>query len=156
MATDAQWEALRSALGDPEWARDPALSSAGGRRAAHDWIDEQLRVWTSARTRREAAETLVSAGVPAHECINTHCLWPNPQLEDRGFFQEMEHALVGRLRYPGLPMSFSGLPRALRRLPPPLLGEHNEEILRDELGLTDEEIAELRENKVIGERPAFM
>jgi len=156
VATDAQWEALRSALGDPEWARDPALSSAGGRRAAHDRIDEQLRVWTSARTRREAAETLVSAGVPAHECINTHCLWPNPQLEDRGFFQEMEHALVGRLRYPGLPMSFSGLPRALRRLAPPLLGEHNEEILRDELGLTDEEIDELREKKVIGERPAFM
>ena len=156
VAYDAQWEALRSALGDPEWARDPALSSASGRRAAHDQIDEHLRAWTSTRTRSEAAETLVAAGVPAHECINPHCLWPNPQLEHRGFFQEMEHSLVGRLRYPGLPMSFSGLPRTLRRSPAPLLGEHNEEILRDELGLSDKEIEKLRENKVIGNRPAFM
>jgi crotonobetainyl-CoA:carnitine CoA-transferase CaiB-like acyl-CoA transferase len=53
-------------------------------------------------------------------------------------------------------MRFSGLPRALRRSPPPLLGEHNEEILRDELGLSDEQIQKLRETAVIGNRPAFL
>ena len=69
---------------------------------------------------------------------------------------KMEHSLVGNLRYPGQPMRFSGLPRALRTMPAPLLGEHNEEILREELGLSDAEIEELREKKVIGNRPAFM
>ena len=94
--------------------------------------------------------------MPAQECINVHALHPNPQLEHRGFFQVMEHPLVGALRYPGLPMSFSGLPRALRRAPAPLLGEHNEQVLREELQLSDAEIEKLRETKVIGTRPAFM
>lgn len=156
VATDAQWQALRRALDDPAWARDPSLASAKGRRDAHDAIDEQLRSWTSARTRRQAAEALRAAGVPAEECINSHTLHPNPQLEHRGFFQVMEHSLVGPVRYPGLPMQFSGLPRGLRRAPAPLLGQHNEEILRDELGLSDQEIEKLRLDKVIGTRPTFM
>ena len=88
--------------------------------------------------------------------INGHELSPNPQLEHRGFFQVMEHALAGKLRYPGQPVAFSGFPRALRRRPPPLLGEHNDEVLREELGLSDAEIEALREAQVIGERPSFM
>jgi crotonobetainyl-CoA:carnitine CoA-transferase CaiB-like acyl-CoA transferase len=156
VATDAQWDALRRVLGDPPWARDPALASAAGRRAAHDAIDAHLAAWSSVRTRRGAAETLVAGGVPAHECINPHSLFPNPQLEHRGFFQELEHPLVGTLRYPGQPMRFSGLPRQLRRAPAPMLGEHNEQVLRDELGLSDAEIEALREKSVIGTRPKFM
>lgn len=156
VATDAQWQALRRALGDPAWARDPALDSAEGRRRAHDQVDAGLRAWTAARSSVEAAETLRAAGVPAEACINPHGLWPNPQLEHRGFFQVVKHALIGPLRYPGLPMRFSGLPRNLRRAPAPMLGEHNDEVLRGELNLSDAEIASLREKKVIGERPAFM
>jgi crotonobetainyl-CoA:carnitine CoA-transferase CaiB-like acyl-CoA transferase len=156
VANDSQWSALRSVLGDPEWARDPALASPTGRRAAHNRIDGEIRAWTLGRTSVEAANTLAAAGVPATECINPHSLWPNPQLEDRDFFQVVEHSLVGAVRYPGQPMSFSGLPRALRRSPAPLLGEHNEEVLREELGLGDEEIEKLREDKVIGNRPTFM
>jgi crotonobetainyl-CoA:carnitine CoA-transferase CaiB-like acyl-CoA transferase len=156
VSSDTQWDALRTALGDPEWAQAPALASAKGRRAAHDEIDAHLRTWTMERTRKAAAETLLAAGVPAQECINPHSLFPNPQLEDRGFFQVVDHSLVGPIRYPAQPMRFSGLPRALRRTPAPLLGEHNEEILQGELGLTDAEIEQLRESKVIGNRPAFM
>lgn len=156
VATDAQWQALRRVLGDPAWARDPALDSAEGRRRAHDRVDAELRAWTAARSSREAAEALRAAGVPAESCINPHGLWPNPQLEHRGFFQVVKHALIGPLRYPGLPMRFSGLPRNLRRAPAPMLGEHNAEVLRGELNLSDAEIASLREKKVIGERPAFM
>lgn len=153
--TDAQWEALRGVLGDPEWARDPALATRAGRRAAHDAIDARLSAWTGARTRKEAADALLAAGVPANECINPHSLFPNPQLEHRGFFQEMEHPAAGKVRYPGQPMIFSGLPRHLRTRPAPMLGEHNEEILKGELGLSDEELETLREKKVIGTRPAF-
>lgn len=156
VATDAQWEALRVALGEPAWAASPELANAAGRRAAHDEIDEHIRAWTGARTRKEAADTLLAAGVPAQECINAHTLYPNPQLAHRGFFQEFTHELVGELRYPGQPMSFSGLPRRLRREPAPMLGQHNEEILREELGLSDAEIEALREAKVIGNRPEMM
>jgi len=156
VATDAHWRALRELIGSPEWARDPALERAAGRRAAHDAIDAGLAAWTSGRTRFEAESALLAAGIPASACINPHSLSPNPQLEHRAFFQEMEHPLVGRLRYPGQPMSFSAFPRALRRSPAPMLGQHNEEILKGELGLSDEEIEALRAAQVIGTRPSFM
>jgi crotonobetainyl-CoA:carnitine CoA-transferase CaiB-like acyl-CoA transferase len=81
---------------------------------------------------------------------------PNPQLEHRRFFQVMQHPVTGETRYPGLPMSFSGLERDRHPLPPPTLGQHNDEILGGELGLSEEELRDLRERKIIGERPAFL
>jgi len=156
VATDAHWESLCSLLGATDWASDAALASADGRRAAHDSIDARIREWTEQRSMAEAEAELLAAGIPANACTNSHSLYPNEQLEARGFFQWMEHPRVGQVRYPGQPMSFSGLPRALRRRPAPLLGEHNDEVLREELGLSDAEIEKLRELKRIGNRPSFM
>ena len=98
----------------------------------------------------------MQANIPAARLVNAHSLMPNSQLQDRGFFQEMEHAFTGATRYPGWPMAFSGFPRALHKRPPPSLGEHNHEVLRDEFGLNDEEIEQLEEEKIIGTRPSFM
>jgi crotonobetainyl-CoA:carnitine CoA-transferase CaiB-like acyl-CoA transferase len=81
---------------------------------------------------------------------------PNPQLAHRRFFQTLEHPVTGETRYPGLPMAFSALGRELHPSPPPTLGQHNEAILGGELGLSEEELADLRERKIIGERPTFM
>jgi len=152
---DAAWGALRAVLGDPEWARDPGLASAEGRRAAHDAIDAELSAWTRQLGRDAAAERLSAAGVPAEAVVNAHFLMPHPQLEERGFFQTLEHPVTGKTRYPGFPMGFSAFPRELHRSPPPTLGQHNDEVLAL-LGLSPDEIAGLRERKVIGERPSFM
>jgi crotonobetainyl-CoA:carnitine CoA-transferase CaiB-like acyl-CoA transferase len=156
VANDAQWEALSALLGDPAWAREPALATAAGRRAAHDAIDAQLAEWLAQQPVDDAVRKLVDAGVPAHPLVNAHFVMPNPQLESRRFFQRMQHPDTGESRYPGLPMSFSGLDRALHCRPPPTLGQHNDEILGGELGLSREEIRDLRERKIIGERPAFL
>ncbi len=154
--TDEHWQALRVLMSDPEWARDPALASVAGRHAAHDSLDEHLASWFSTQKRDDVTQRLLDAGVPANALVNGHRLMPNPQLEARGFFQIMQHPVTGETRYPGLPMSFSGLPRALHTSPPPTLGQHNDEVLKQELGLSDEELRDLRERKVIGERPAFL
>jgi crotonobetainyl-CoA:carnitine CoA-transferase CaiB-like acyl-CoA transferase len=156
VATDKQWAALGSLLGDPDWARDPALATAAGRRAAHDFIDTQLEQWLSPQPRAAAAQRLVDAGVPAYPLVNAHYVWPNPQLEHRRFFQVMEHPITGPTRYPSLPMAYSGLQRALHRSPPPTLGQHNDEILGGELGLSAEELQDLRNRKIIGEKPGFL
>jgi crotonobetainyl-CoA:carnitine CoA-transferase CaiB-like acyl-CoA transferase len=156
VASDAQWAALRRLLGDPDWARDAALDTPAGRRARHDSIDQGIEVWMAGRKQDEAVEALLEVGVPAHPVINAHYLMPNPQLEHRRFFQTLEHPITGPTRYPGLPMRFSALGDPLHRSPPPTLGQHNDEVLSGELGLSEEEIAELRERQIIGERPSFM
>jgi crotonobetainyl-CoA:carnitine CoA-transferase CaiB-like acyl-CoA transferase len=77
----------------------------------------------------------------------------NPQLVDRGFFERMAHSSIGSALYPCPPFAaLSGQDRWLLR-PPPLLGEHNGEVLRDRCGLTDEELANLAASGVIGTRP---
>jgi crotonobetainyl-CoA:carnitine CoA-transferase CaiB-like acyl-CoA transferase len=156
VATDAQWQRLCALMDETEWSRDPALASARGRRDAHDEIDAQIGKWCSTQKRDEAVRKLVDAGVPAHPLVNGHYLMPNPQLEHRRFFQVMEHPVTGETRYPGLPMSFSELDRHLHASPPPTLGQHNDEILGGELGLSADELRDLRERKIIGERPAFI
>ena len=61
---DDQWRALREAMGDPTWARDPALSGPGGRREVEDEVDRRLAEWTGSRERQEVVAHLRAAGVP--------------------------------------------------------------------------------------------
>jgi crotonobetainyl-CoA:carnitine CoA-transferase CaiB-like acyl-CoA transferase len=153
---DATWQRLRYVMGDPTWTRAADLDHAAGRRARHDEIDEHLDAWLADQTREAAAERLVAAGVPASALVNAHRVMPHPQLEARSFFQTMVHPETGETRYPGFPIRFQGFGPGLHRSPPPTLGQHNQDILCGELGLSEDELAELRELQVVGERPSFM
>jgi crotonobetainyl-CoA:carnitine CoA-transferase CaiB-like acyl-CoA transferase len=152
---DAQWAGLRRALGDPAWARDPALASAAGRRAAQDIVDEALARWCGARRAVDAEAVLLAEGVPAAAAVNAHFLIPNPQIRARGFYQTLEHPVTGPTPYPNLPIRFSARGPGLHTSPPPTMGQHNEEILGGELGLSRAELEALREKKIIGDRPVF-
>ena len=153
---DAQWQALREALGDPGWTRDPALDNAAGRRERHDEIDAELGAWCQGREAGAAETRLCEAGVPAQRLINGHALSPHPQLEARGFFDVIEHPFTGSTRYPGWPLGPEAFADAPPRRPPPTLGQHSVEVLRDRLGLSDEAIEKLRADGIIGTRPSFM
>jgi crotonobetainyl-CoA:carnitine CoA-transferase CaiB-like acyl-CoA transferase len=74
VADDAQWRALRSALGNPDWAMDAALDTREGRRAAHDAVDERLCEWTRTRERAELALELRALGIPASEVADPRAL----------------------------------------------------------------------------------
>ncbi len=156
VATDAQWAGLRKVLGDPGWAAREVLQTAGGRHANHDEIDREIGIWCKERSAEDAATLLAEAGVPASPLWNAHFVVPNPQLEHRGFHEVIEHPFTGPTRYPGFPARFSAWNSAERRSPPPTLGQHNEEILVGELGLSAQEIERLRKEKVIGTRPAWL
>ena len=156
VVTDTHWRALCKEMGDPEWTRDPELATAAGRRAHHDEIDEGIEAWLVPLALDDAVGRLVAAGVPAHATINPHSQMPNPQLEHRRFFQTLVHPVTGETRYPGCPMKFSGLPPGLHRSAPPTLGQHNDEVLGGELGLSRDELERLRERQIIGQRPSFM
>ena len=77
------------------------------------------------------------------------------QLQARGLLETLDHAVAGRHAYYGLPMRFDQAePHAIPG-PAPMLGEHNEPILKEVLGLSDEELQVLRAARIIGERPIW-
>jgi crotonobetainyl-CoA:carnitine CoA-transferase CaiB-like acyl-CoA transferase len=156
VTTDEQWLSLCKLMGAPELAGDGELSTRKGRRAQHDRIDEGIDAWFKDKDIALAVEQLLGAGVPASAVVNGHHVMPNPQLEHRGFFQNLKHPVTGDTRYPGFPMNYSILGNQLHRSPPPTLGQNNEEVLRGELGLSEEEYEDLKARQVIGTRPTFM
>jgi crotonobetainyl-CoA:carnitine CoA-transferase CaiB-like acyl-CoA transferase len=153
VASNEQWIALRDAIGRPEWAVDPALSSVEGRRARHDLIDERLAAWCQHRNGDEIVHTLWDAGVAVGKVMQPHRQTELPQLAFRHFFEEVDHPVNGRSRHSSLPITFSRGPERLHLHHAPLLGQHNHELLA-ELGVTESEIVALEADGVIGREPA--
>jgi crotonobetainyl-CoA:carnitine CoA-transferase CaiB-like acyl-CoA transferase len=152
--TDEHWMRLRDALGSPSWAIDPALSTAAGRRAHEDLIDERLADWCEHRSGDEIVATLWAAGVPVAKVMQPHRQTEIEQLTFRGFFEEFDHPVNGPALLSTVPMRFSGGPARFHTEPAPLLGQHNHELLTA-LGLTPPEIAELEADGVIGSAPTM-
>ena len=152
VATDEQWAWLRHALGDPEWAADPALATRAGHVREHDRIDAHLEEWCGQRSGDEVVALLWDAGVPVANVMQPHRQTELAQLEYRQFFEEVSHPVIGPSRYSTLPMRFSRGPDALHERPAPLLGEHTDELL-SALGVTPSEMDELRTDGIIGGTP---
>lgn len=143
---DAQWAALREVLG---WADDAALRTHRGRRAAHDDLDRRLGEWAAGRDLADAVEVLVAAGVPAGSVRDPRLLAEHPQLLGFGYYERSDHPVVGPRRIPALPFRYDDVERWSRGRAP-LLGEHNSDVLRGLLGLTEAEYDKLEETGVIG------
>lgn len=152
VATDAQWTALRDALGAPEWAAAQALASHAGRVAQHDSIDGHLAAWCATRSGDEIVGTLWPAGVPVAKVMQPHRQTELPQLRHRRFFEFVGHPVNPAAPHSTLPITLSRGPAQLHRAAAPMLGEHNHELLA-QLGLSLEEIAALEDQGVIGTRP---
>ncbi|MGV0814983.1 CoA transferase [Mycolicibacterium boenickei] len=152
VSTDAQWAALRAAIGKPDWAMDAGLDSVEGRRAQHDLIDEKLAAWCLPRRGDEIVETLWTAGVPVAKVMQPHRQLELSQLQFRRFFEHVGHPVNNAAPHSTLPISLANGPRELHRQAAPMLGEHNHEVLA-ELGLSEDEINALAEDGVIGTEP---
>ncbi|MCB9726111.1 MAG: CoA transferase [Spirochaetaceae bacterium] len=148
---DRQWSALKELLGRPAWAEDEELATHAGRRRKHGVIDEGLSRWLAARDVDETVEALLARGIPAAPLWDPRIQSEHPQFVARGFFEELDHPVVGRQQYVRPPFRFATVDR-WNRTPAPTMGEHNHEVLA-EIGLSDAEIAELERSEVIGTKP---
>ena len=138
---DGHWSRLRQAMGDPEWARDGRFNTTAGRLEHQDEIDGQLSEWTGGKPPQEVLDLLLAEGVPAGVVQRSSDLLKDPQLEHRRFFRYMDHQEMGNIPYTGHQFRISGYDSG-PRFPAPIMGQHNEEVLREVLGMTDDEISE--------------
>jgi crotonobetainyl-CoA:carnitine CoA-transferase CaiB-like acyl-CoA transferase len=149
--TDAQWSALADLLGHDDLRAAPDLKSLQGRVARHDELDTAIATWAAQRKRDEAIEQLTAAGVPAAPVLPPDRINEDPQMMARGFWQEITHRAIGTQPFSGMPFTREGAQWFAG--PAPFLGEHNDEVLGGELGLSADELDRLRAANVIGTRP---
>jgi len=148
VSNDAQWQGLLAALGNPSWGQDPRFVSQNDRLAHGEELDRLVEAWTVQHDAEAAADTLQKAGVPAGVVQNCLDLHQDPRLEAWGMFQYLAHKEMGPSPYEGHQFHLSKTPGELRWAAP-VMGQHNEYIFKEILGLSQEEIVRLAEEKVI-------
>jgi crotonobetainyl-CoA:carnitine CoA-transferase CaiB-like acyl-CoA transferase len=151
---DADWLALLDALDVPgrdDLRGDPRFATAGARRENHDEFDEILANWTCGHPADALVARLGRHGVPAERLLAADRMYDVEQLDARRFYQDLNHTITGRQRFPGWPFHISPGPAHHHRAAAPTLGQHNAEVFGG-LGLSDAQIAALAEQQVIGQR----
>lgn len=131
------WPDHDPALDDPKWI------NSNLRRQHADYINAQVTLFTSRFLKEDLAELLQKHGIPGLPVNSPGDFMKDPHMIARGFFARVNHPVLGSFTQPGSPFMVDG--QRSPSLPAPLLGQHNQEVLCGELGLTPSEIADLRQ-----------
>ena len=141
---DADWAALKQAMGNPDWADHPAYGTAEGRMGAREAVNAGVAQWTAGLTPLEVQEACQAVGVPGSAMLTALDHMTDPQLTQRGFPLEVFQPGAGNLVLEGPCFYGSEMPT-----PPvhaaPLLGEHTRQICTEELGMDPAEVERLVE-----------
>jgi succinate---hydroxymethylglutarate CoA-transferase len=148
VGNDTQFRKFAAALGAPAWADDPRFAKNPDRVANRDALDGLIAAALRGGTAERWLATLVQAGIPCGRINSVSQTLNDPHTTARDMVRTVSHPTAGELRMLGIPFRFSATPAAIRR-PPPTLGQHTDEVLREELGLGAERIARLRAEGVI-------
>ncbi|MBI4620160.1 MAG: CoA transferase [Desulfobacterales bacterium] len=141
------WENLLRAIGKEDAISDPRFADPLTRGANCDAVDGLIEEWTSKRTKMEAMTYLAKADVPCGAVLDQKELMENPHLIEREMAIEVEHPTRGKHLMIGCPIKLSKSKVKLE--PAPLLGQHTKEILGSMLNLSQDDLAKLKEEKVI-------
>ncbi len=147
--TDDEWESLTRAIGDPPWAKEGRFATLLGRKQHEDELDRLLQSWTIQKDAREVMGLLQGAGVAAGVIQSgKDLLEDDRQLSARGHYVRTEHPEAGRQTVDGVRIKLSHTPGSVRN-PAPLLGQHNEYVFKELLGISAEEYDNLIVEQVI-------
>jgi len=145
---DGQYRKFVEAGGRPELAHDARFATNPLRVQQRDVLVPLLDEMVKTKTRDEWIALLEAAGVPCGPINNLDEVFDNPQVRARGMEVALDHPLAGQVKLVRNPMRMSATP-ATSSLAPPLLGQHTDAVLAEVLGKSGEEIAALREKKVL-------
>jgi crotonobetainyl-CoA:carnitine CoA-transferase CaiB-like acyl-CoA transferase len=147
LLTNPLWENLLKAIGREDCLGDPRFADPLTRGANCDAVDSMIEEWTSKRSKMEAMAYLAERGVPCGAVLDMTELLNNPHLRERGMVSEIEHPTRGKLTILGSPIKLSKSETKIE--PAPLLGQHNEEVYASMMNLSKDDLAKLKEEKVI-------
>jgi Predicted acyl-CoA transferases/carnitine dehydratase len=142
VGNDSQFRAYCTVIGMPELADDPRFATNPGRVVHRDELVPILAERMKAGARDHWLRELERAGVPAGPINTLDQVYADPQVQARGMRLELPHPAAGVVPMTASPLRFSASPVQYRRAPP-MLGEHTEQVLREELGLDEAEIREI-------------
>ncbi len=144
---DAMWKKTCEALGHPEWRTDPRFEDSRGRVRHREELTRCMEEVLGGDDVSTWVERLNTAGVPCGPVLNLDQVFADPQVLARDMLQQLAHPVRGQIRTTGLPIKLSATPGRLER-PPPLHGEHTDELL-GEAGYARAEIEAFRRDEVI-------
>jgi crotonobetainyl-CoA:carnitine CoA-transferase CaiB-like acyl-CoA transferase len=143
VGNDEQWRRFCAITGLERLAADERFATNRARVTNYETLRPLLADALRSRTRAEWVDRLRPAGVPCGSVREVAEVLQDPHLAARGMIQELEHAVAGPMRVTGVPIKLSDTPGSVRT-PPPLLGQHTTEILRSDVGMSEEQIERLR------------
>ena len=145
---EAEWQRLCEVMGQPELSSDTRFASLAARKENEAALEAIVTAWTQERTAEDATQALQNAGIPAYPALDAIDMVNSPHVGARDYFVELEHPEVGTRRHMGIPWTMSRTPCEIRR-PAPCLGQDTDAVLTDIVGLSQDEIAALRERDIL-------
>lgn len=151
ISSDNDWVAFCQAIGKAELAQDERFSTLSERYRNQDELNRLIEEWTIKHEDYQAMNILEKVGVAAGAVTSPEKGHHEPHFKETGFFEELTRDVIGTQLFPRWPVRFSETPP--RNRPAPLLGQHNDYVLRELLGLSRDEMKRLADDKVIGTEP---
>jgi crotonobetainyl-CoA:carnitine CoA-transferase CaiB-like acyl-CoA transferase len=148
VGNDAQFTKFSAVLGKPEWAGDPRYAKNPERIANREALDAMIIAVLREHDAQTWIDRLTAGGIPCGRINSVAQALAAPHTAARDMVRTVKHPTAGDVRMLGIPFRLHGTPASIRR-PPPTLGQHTEQVLREELGLSDGRINELRAAKIV-------
>lgn len=135
-----QWQLFCNVLGNPQWSQAPEFATIGDRVKNADELDRLIETWTISHSAEEVMTKLQDAGIAAGVVQNIEDLMTyDPQLKARSFYEEIDMPLRGKAGWEGMQFKLSETPGSVR-IPAPFLGQDNDYVLKEILGMSTAEI----------------
>ena len=144
----AAWPKICEAIGKPSWVDDPEYATPNARLTRLNEVFDAIESWTMTKTKFEVMQICNPLDIPVGPILSMKEISEEESLRETGTIVEVDHPKRGKYLSVGCPVKLSASPAKVERSP--LLGEHTEEILKGELGYTDEELDEILNSGAVG------
>jgi formyl-CoA transferase len=147
VGTPRMWEGLCTVIGRPDLFADERFATPAGRKEHEVVLRAEVARWCATKTKHEAMALLAGAGVAASAVMDTHDVFQDPHLRERGFVQEVDHPVHGSVMLLDKPFRLQRSDVPLRAAPE--LGADTDAVLAAELDLSPDDLQTLRSDGVI-------